>query len=195
MSTSASSPPPSTPLKPVTSPSGFTYPAIWSFPPFFTLQPNPATRMHQLELWAALVLGWARHERVFAINADDGAAVFANAAISRELQPAAIRDLLAEMTKSSQASPEPAKQTATYLLYWRKPDEWGQLIYDWVDQNGLTGTIMTFYEIADGELSEKTEFRGISPPMLRRSVDTLVRRGKAQVIRGADEGSEGVRFL
>jgi hypothetical protein len=28
------------------------------------------------------------------------------------------------------ASPEPPKQKTTYLLYWRKPEEWGQLIYD-----------------------------------------------------------------
>jgi hypothetical protein len=27
---------------------------------------------------------------------------------------------------------EPPKQTSSYLLYWRKPEEWGTLIHDWV---------------------------------------------------------------
>lgn len=51
---------------------------------------------------------------------------------------------------------EPPKQASTYLLYWRKPEEWGTIIYDWITENGLGGSIMTFYEITDGDLSFST---------------------------------------
>jgi ESCRT-II complex subunit VPS25 len=91
------------------------------------------------------------------------------------------------------------------------------MIYDWVTENGLTGSIMTFYEITDGDLSfstgtspltqfnnqyqvrrgaaDKTEFREMPPSLLRKSLDTLVKRGKAQVLKGEGEAGEGVRFL
>jgi ESCRT-II complex subunit VPS25 len=57
---------------------------------------------------------------------------------------------------AGQAIAEPPKQTSRYLLYWRKPEEWGTLIYDWITENGLGGSIMTFYEITDGDLSFST---------------------------------------
>jgi ESCRT-II complex subunit VPS25 len=33
------------------------------------------------------------------------------------------------------------------------------------------------------------------PTMLRKALDTLVKRGKAQVFKGEGEAGEGVRFL
>lgn len=39
------------------------------------------------------------------------------------------------------------------------------------------------------------EFRELPEPVLRRALDTLVRRGKAQIIRGASGEGDGVRFL
>nr|XP_019046965.1 ESCRT-II complex subunit VPS25 [Kwoniella bestiolae CBS 10118]OCF25895.1 ESCRT-II complex subunit VPS25 [Kwoniella bestiolae CBS 10118] len=177
--TSSSSGAVNTPLTPITSESGFEYPAIWSFPPFFTLQPNPSTLSHQLELWRALILRWARHERVFKVNTDSGEAggVFENKRIKRE------------------AAPDPPKQDNKYLIYWKKPDEWGDLIYTWVTDNGLNSSIMTFYEITDGDLSHTTEFYELPPPILRKALESLVKRGKAQLLEGKGEVGEGVRFL
>lgn len=39
------------------------------------------------------------------------------------------------------------------------------------------------------------EFREMPPSLLRKSLDTLVKRGKAQIIKGEGEAGEGVRFL
>lgn len=33
---------------------------------------------------------------------------------------------------TGRAAPDPPKQADTYLIYWKKPDEWGNVIYDWV---------------------------------------------------------------
>ncbi|ORY20836.1 ESCRT-II complex subunit-domain-containing protein [Naematelia encephala] len=192
------SPSPPTPLRPVISSTGFEYPAIWSFPPFFTIQPNPSTQTHQIQLWTALILSWAQHDRIWEINvdaADGGGEVFWNRTISRRLLPASIRAVLGQMVKDGQAVPEPAKQTSTYLLYWRRPEEWGNLIYDWISDNGMTNTILTFYEITDGDLSHTTEFREMPPNILRRALDTLIKKGKAQILSGLGEAGEGVRFL
>ncbi|WRT64603.1 uncharacterized protein IL334_001536 [Kwoniella shivajii] len=185
-----------TPLRPIKSESGFEFPAIWSFPPFFTLQPNPSTLSHQLELWRTLVLKWAKHERVYEVNVDgEVGGVFDNKKIKRQLLPPSMKRLLTEMVKNGEAAPDPPKQDTKYLLYWRKPDEWGDLIYTWVTENGLNSSIMTFYEITDGDLSHVTEFYELPTPLLRKALESLVKRGKAQLLEGKGEIGEGVRFL
>lgn len=80
-------PAPSPPaLTSIVSPSGYTYPPIFSFPPFFTPQPNASTLAHQLSLWTALVLSWARWHRVFELRAEDvgGADVWENKPLKRK---------------------------------------------------------------------------------------------------------------
>ena len=39
------------------------------------------------------------------------------------------------------------------------------------------------------------EFRQLPEPMLRKALESLVKRGKAQMLRGEGEAGEGVRFL
>ncbi|KAK8847571.1 hypothetical protein IAR55_005430 [Kwoniella newhampshirensis] len=185
-----------TPLRSTIGSTGFEFPAIWNFPPFFTLQPNPSTLSHQLELWRNLVLNWARHDRVFEVNADgEVGEAFHNKRIKRRLLPPSMKRLMVEMVKNGEAAPDPPKQETRYLLYWRKPDEWGDLIYAWVTENGLNASIMTFYEITDGDLSHTTEFYELPPPLLRKALESLVKRGKAQLLEGQGEVGEGVRFL
>ena len=140
---------------------------------------------------------------------------------SGKLQPPAVRTVVQELVKLGQAAPDPPKQSATptFLLYWRKPEEWGQIIYDWVSrknsvtrswdacrdggdraemqivENGMNGSILTLYEITEGDLSHTTEFYELPPQMLRRALDTLVKKGKAQLLKGEGEAGDGVRFL
>lgn len=54
---------------------------------------------------------------------------------------------------------------------------------------------MTFYELTEGDLAETTEFRGLYPAILRKAIEGLVKKGKAQVIKGEDGTGDGVRFL
>ena len=104
-----------------------------------------------------------------------------------------------------------------------------------VTENGMAGSIMTFYEITDGDMAHttgkppsplglprhlprhltpdpcpfsthpnptrppvllplvaRTEFHQLPPVLLRRSLETLVKRGKAQIVKGE---AEGVKFF
>lgn len=36
-------------------------------------------------------------------------------------------------------------------IYWRTPEEWGALIEAWVDSTGQKGTVLTLYELVEGE--------------------------------------------
>ncbi|KAJ9108064.1 hypothetical protein QFC20_003633 [Naganishia adeliensis] len=186
-------------LRSVTAPSGYVFPAIWSFPPIFTLQPNPQTFAHQISLWTQLLLSWAKFHRVFtldagAVDGGDCRDVFHNSAINRRLQPPAIKQFVSHLLKEGLISPDPPQQSSTYLIYWKKPEEWASIIYTWVSDHGLTGSIMTFYELTEGDMAHTTEFYQLPPSLLRRALDVLVKRGKAQVFKGEDV-AEGVKFF
>jgi ESCRT-II complex subunit VPS25 len=60
---------------------------------------------------------------------------------------------------------------------------------------GQTGSILTFYELTEGDLAETTEFRNLHPTILRKALDGLAKKGKAQVIKGDEGSADGVRFF
>jgi ESCRT-II complex subunit VPS25 len=43
-----------------------------------------------------------------------------------------LSDTLATMVSKNIAAYEPAKQTRAVLVYWRLPEEWAEVLYDWV---------------------------------------------------------------
>ena len=56
-----------------------------------------------------------------------------------------IREGLAEWTSASKSE---------VYIYWRKPEDWGNLVYQWVNDGGMLGTILTIYEIVHGDSSK-----------------------------------------
>ncbi|KAK0551132.1 hypothetical protein OC846_003418 [Tilletia horrida] len=200
-------------------------PPIHSFPPFFTLQPNPTTLITQLNLWTELVLGYTQRKRIWSIDADGEwertGELFFNRTIDRRLSPSSIRTLLAHMVKQGSAaydgpvsngrsrlasalplgvtaqtsSNDPSTLPGRAWIYWRRPDEWADIIYRWVSDTGQNRSIITFYELLEGDLSEGQEFRELPRPLLRQALEILVKQGKAQIFGGAKEQEgEGVKF-
>ena len=41
----------------------------------------------------------------------------------------------------------------TYWIYWRTPEEWAGVLMDWIERTGQRGSVLTLYEIAEGEAS------------------------------------------
>ena len=48
------------------------------------------------------------------------------------MPPPYLSDILATMVEKNVAVYEPAKQTRAVLVYWRLPEEWAEVLYDWV---------------------------------------------------------------
>ena len=109
---------------------------------------------------------------------------------------------------------EPAKQTRSVLLYWRLPEEWAEVLHEWVrpgdktlesgsrfglitgyfyqaSSTGQLNTIMTFYEIVEPPIP--SELSNLPIPLLKKSIAILAKTARAQIIAVAD--GEGVRFL
>lgn len=46
--------------------------------------------------------------------------------------PSYLSFLLAALVTKNQANYEPSKQDRSVLLYWRTPEEWGEVLHEWV---------------------------------------------------------------
>ncbi|KAL7817563.1 ESCRT-II complex, vps25 subunit [Trichoderma aethiopicum] len=198
---STSSPPPPPPSQ--SSSGSFIFPREHSFPPFFTRQPNLAIHHAQLTKWSALVLSYARHHRLFRLVVSSAAEseLFCNRAINRKLSPADIREVLDFMRKDGRA--EFVRATAggdagtaagdVVLLYWRKPEEWAALVEAYVEETAQKGSVLTVYELTEGENTRGAEFHGMDNQVLMKALNILVKQGKAQIF--GSEDSLGVKFF
>ncbi|KAJ2626332.1 Vacuolar protein-sorting-associated protein 25, partial [Coemansia sp. RSA 1290] len=53
--------------------------------------------------------------------------------------------------------------------------------------HGLCNTVLTLYELANGDDTVGQEFHGLDPATLRRSLEVLQTQGKAQLFVGTSE--------
>uniref|UniRef100_A0AAQ4QMV2 Vacuolar protein-sorting-associated protein 25 n=1 Tax=Gasterosteus aculeatus aculeatus TaxID=481459 RepID=A0AAQ4QMV2_GASAC len=85
------------------------------------------------------------------------------------------------------------KNKSRCLVMWRRPEEWGKLIHQWVSKNGMVNSVFTLYELSNGDDTEGEEFHGLEDWMLLRSLQALQTDGKAEIII-MDDG-KGVKFF
>ncbi|KAF2131626.1 ESCRT-II complex, vps25 subunit [Dothidotthia symphoricarpi CBS 119687] len=209
MTTASPLPNTSTP-QPSATPTGFQFPPHYSFPPFFTLQPVASTRSSQLASWSTLIQAYCRHNRIFTLSLIDAlnTPLFHNAALSRRLSLRDATALLKWMSTSEGgnraeyiAPPGTSAKKKSgvedeggrFWIYWRRPDEWAGALEEWVERTGQKGSVLTFYEIVEGEATMKEEFWGMEGALLMKSLGICVKRGRAQIF--GSEGSEGVKFF
>ena len=107
------------------------------------------------------------------------------------------------------------------LVYWRRPEEWAALVEAYVEDTAQKGSVLTVYELSEGDGTRntgtfdymtmmdlprkreregaytndgaKTELHGIDGEILRKALNILVKRGKAQIF--GQEDSLGVKFF
>ncbi|KAL6897086.1 ESCRT-II complex subunit domain-containing protein [Trichoderma evansii] len=194
----------------------FPFPREYFFPAFFTRQPNLTIHHSQLTKWSSLVLAYARHHRIFrlALSAAADSELFFNRTLDRRLAPPDIREVIDFMRKDGRAEylqPGDAGSSSNsngdssstgaaavaagdvVLIYWRKPQEWAALIEAYVDETAQKGSVLTVYELTEGENTRGTEFHGMDNGVLMKALNILVKRGKAQIF--GSEDSLGVKFF
>ncbi|KAF2661311.1 ESCRT-II-domain-containing protein [Lophiostoma macrostomum CBS 122681] len=215
-------PPPSTTTTTTISTTTFAFPALYSFPPFFTLQPVLSTRTSQLTSWSALIQSYCRHHRLWTLVLVDAldTPLFHNRDIGRRLSLRDARSVVAWMsspegggraefisssTSSSTSSTSALKKSrvanaadadseaGSCYIYWRSPAEWASVLEDWVERTGQKGVVLTLYEIGEGDATRREEFWGMEERLLRKVVEVCSKRGRAQVF--GSEGAEGVKFF
>ncbi|KAK0617371.1 vacuolar protein-sorting-associated protein 25, partial [Immersiella caudata] len=197
-----------------TSPGPFPFPREYFFPPFFTRQTNLTTHHAQLTKWSALVLSYCRHHRIFKlplspastttgtsttadkpISATPGEDLFYSPKINRRLSLVDTREVINFLKKDGRAEYVAGgdKEGDVVWIYWRTPEEWATLVEGWVEETGQKGSVLTLYELTEGEGTRGTEFHGMDSELLQKALSVLVKRGKAQIF--GQEDSQGVKFF
>lgn len=81
--------------------------------------------------------------------------LFHNPRIDKRLSIADIKETIDFMRKDGRAeyvSPPTAGGAGDVVwIYWRTPEEWATLIEEWVDGTGQKGTVLTLYELTEGD--------------------------------------------
>jgi ESCRT-II complex subunit VPS25 len=138
---------------------GYVFPPHYSFPPFFTRQPNPLTRSSQFASWSSHILSYCRHHHIFSLTPVDAVSMplFSNAALGRSLSLQDAREILSWMASEAGGQriewvgAAKGKTSERCWVYWRRPEEWAGLIEAWVEGTGQKGTVLTLYELAEGD--------------------------------------------
>jgi ESCRT-II complex subunit VPS25 len=177
----------------------FEWPKIYNFPPFFTKQPNEQTWEAQRTQWTQLILSYCNHYKVWIIN-DRGVPLskglitdddpdestdldepdlFHNKQIDRKLDIETIQLILSQMAQNGDLT----RLSGQYYVNWKRPEDWGALILEWCESTGQTGSVLTLYEISNGDMSMNQEFYGIHPKVLEMALTVLVQRGRAQLMK------------
>lgn len=110
-----------------------------------------------------------------------------------------------------------ASRKDVFWVYWKRPEDWGQRVWEWVDAVGQRGVVLTVYELLYGEgtvgqgeaillhvldwdgwtkeilMGVLLDFHEMDPELFTKALNTLVKKGKAQVFGDAD--SRGVKFF
>ncbi|KAI1454448.1 ESCRT-II complex, vps25 subunit [Annulohypoxylon moriforme] len=201
-----------------TTSSTFDFPREYNFPPFFTKQTNLTTLHAQLEKWSSLILSYCRHHRLFRLSLSyEGSPyedLFRNRRLNKSLRLADAREVLDFMRREGRAEPVSSgsggggissigniggigggKEAAgdVFWIYWKTPEEWAELVEGWVEETAQKNSVLTLYELTEGEGTKGTEFHGLDPDILQKALQVLVKRGKAQIF--GQEDQQGVKFF
>ncbi|KAE8575750.1 hypothetical protein XENTR_v10003930 [Xenopus tropicalis] len=79
--------------------------------------------------------------------------LFNNKKIQRKLSLESVQVVLEELKKKGNLE-WIDKNKSRFLIMWRRPDEWGKVIYQWVSKNGMTNSVFTLYELISGDDTE-----------------------------------------
>ncbi|KAG2203342.1 hypothetical protein INT46_005493 [Mucor plumbeus] len=182
--------------------SSFQYPPMFDFPPFFTRQITESTWKSQAMQWENLILSYTRQKHIFRLDIHQattpgGHEIFENKKINRRLSFETLQDIIEEMARKGTAEWEGGSKgpKSEALIYWHTPEDWANLIWNWINETGQNNQIVTYYEIANGELAEGQEFFELDKALLSKALNVLVKRGNAQIFKGTDEDSMGVKFF
>ncbi|KAF5918067.1 hypothetical protein HPG69_015949 [Diceros bicornis minor] len=165
----------------------FEWPWQYRFPPFFTLQPNVDTRQKQLAAWCSLVLSFCRLHKQSSMTVMEAqeSPLFNN--VKLQQHDAFISIYFAGNLEWLD------KNKSSFLIMWRRPEEWGKLIYQWVSRSGQNNSVFTLYELTNGEDTEDEEFHGLDEATLLRALQALQQEHKAEIITVSD--GRGVKFF
>lgn len=176
----------------------FVFPSLYSFPPFFTRQPNVETWKSQQSHWISFILAYCRHKRIFRFQISQellDTELFTNKKIQRHVKMDMLKEILDFMANKHNGEWMDSGKKDVFLIYWRTLNEWADMLMQWIEDTGQRNNILTYYELTEGNALINTEFYKIDPIILKKVIEVLVKKGTAQVLRGTNEDEFGIKFF
>ena len=162
---------------------------LYSFPPFFTLQPVDASRATQLEAWGQLVLAFCAHrgQPRFALGAPENAALFENAALDppRRLPEPGVRAVAEALVAAGRAEWADGAAQTTLLVFARSPAELAVRLEEYLRARGATG-ISRLVDVRNDAVAgagtwHDSPCAGLDGLTTLRVVEVLERDGKLEI--------------
>lgn len=177
-------------------------PAIHSFRPFFTRQPNVTTLASQLRHWSTIIVRYCAHNHVFSLTSADltpNFVLFHNPEIRKRCSQDFISHIVSHLLSIGLAqsrttvgeagsTSQPSTSEGIYM-WWKSANEWATLVENWVESTAQRGSVFTIYELREGDLVLGREWKNMPKEMFAKVVEELVRRKRAAVF--GEEGDEG----
>ena len=139
-----------------TTPATLTFPPYHAFPPFNTLQPTLLTRTAQLRKWSLLIQSYCQYHRLYRLSLIDAmnSPLFHNAQIRKRLNFQDARKVLEWMASEDGGRRAEwvgkEQEKAMVWVWWRRPEEWAEVLSGWVEETGQKGSVLTLYELTQG---------------------------------------------
>jgi ESCRT-II complex subunit VPS25 len=102
---------------------------------------------------------------------------------------------LDSLATAGRAEWQDQKKKDAINIYWRTPSEWADIIQKWASDTGYANSVLTVYELIEGDTGENTEFHNMDGELFRKAIAVLERRGKAELFQGSTSDEDGVKFL
>jgi ESCRT-II complex subunit VPS25 len=117
--------------------------------------------------------------------------IYLKGSLSRE----AITLFMDSLVLQQRAEWHDQKKKDLVYIYWRTPSEWADIIQQWVADTGYSNSVLTVYELIEGDTGEKAEFFGLDGQLFRKAIGVMQRHGKAELFQGSTSDEDGVKFL
>lgn len=176
----------------------FSFPSLYEFPPFFTRQPNVETWKSQQSHWVSLILRYCQYKRIFRFYVSKELLemeLFSNNKIHRQVKMDMLKEILDFMANKHDGEWLDSGKKEVFLIYWKTLDEWADIMINWVEETGQRNSVLTYYELVEGNTLINTELYKIDPIILKKAINILVKKDMAQVLRSTNEDEFGVKFF
>ncbi|KHN78931.1 tRNA (adenine(58)-N(1))-methyltransferase catalytic subunit TRMT61A [Toxocara canis] len=147
------------------------------------IQTTLVTREKQLEAWSRLVVDYCQFHKIYTLDITDisNTELFVNATLNRRLPLDGVRAVFGYLEHKRHIDWLDKSKNRCHI-YWRRPEEWASLIYEWAVSNGLLNTPCTLYEITQGDDVAQESFYGLDKDVLLKSLAILVNQRRAQLL-------------
>jgi hypothetical protein len=168
-----------------------------SFPPLYTKQRNAETERQRLDDWVRVVVAWAVERKQSEVLVQKEVAqgeLFRNDKIDRRValeEAVEILDHVAARGNGEWAGSDKRR----FLVLTKSLAEWGRLVVGYVDRTGQMGSVLTVFELLEGDDTAAEEFFGMDRTLFMRVLAALEANHQAKVFTASDPTKSGVKFL